>query len=283
MTLVFLGLVAFLVCAVALMVRSAAPGEQDLAADGREPAGAVEGSGPTTPPLDFSGFRAGDIISDDLFFDADAMSQEEVSTFIASWNAGCVAGPDATPCLADLTETTPDFPADAFCPGGFEGAEGDSAASILTKAAQGCGVSPKALLVILQKEQGLVTASGPALVPSRYRSAMGYACPDTATCNDDFSGFARQVWFAARQFRVYEGDPGHFSFRAGETRPVLFNPDPDCGSRVVTMENQATAGLYNYTPYQPDDAALSGSGSSCSSWGNLNFFAYWKAWFGDTH
>lgn len=52
--------------------------------------------------------------------------------------------------------------------------------------------------MILQKEQGLVTASGPALVPSRYRSAMGYACPDTATCNDDFSGFARQVWFAAR-------------------------------------------------------------------------------------
>lgn len=144
-------------------------------------------------------------------------------------------------------------------------------------------MSPKALLVILQKEQGLVTASGPALVPSRYRSAMGYACPDTATCNDDFSGFARQVWFAARQFRVYEGDPGHFSFRAGETRPVLFNPDPDCGSRVVTMENQATAGLYNYTPYQPDDAALSGSGSSCSSGGTLNFFAYWKAWFGDTH
>lgn len=149
----------------------------------------------------------------------------------------------------------------------FEGAEGDSAASILTKAAQGCGVSPKALLVILQKEQGLVTASGPALVPSRYRSAMGYACPDTATCNDDFSGFAGQVWFAARQFRVYEGDPGHVSCRAGETRPVLFNPDPDCGSRVVTMENQATAGLYNYTPYQPDDAALSGSGSSCSSGG----------------
>lgn len=135
----------------------------------------------------------------------------------------------------------------------------------------------------LQKEQGLVTASGPALVPSRYRSAMGYACPDTATCNDDFSGFARQVWFAARQFRVYEGDPGRVSFRTGETRRVLFNPDPDCGSRMVTMENRATAGLYNYTPYQPDDAALSGSGSSCSSGGNLNFFAYWKAWFGDTH
>jgi uncharacterized protein with LGFP repeats len=54
----------------------------------------------------------------------------------------------------------------------------------------------------------------------------------------------------------------------------------------VFIYNQATAGLYNYTPYQPNAAALRagyGSGDDCSAYGNRNFYSYFTDWFGSTH
>jgi hypothetical protein len=52
----------------------------------------------------------------------------------------------------------------------------------------------------------------------------------------------------------------------------------------VFIENQATAGLYNYTPYTPNDAALNnmyGTGDACSSYGNRNFWRIYTDWFGN--
>ena len=88
------------------------------------------------------------------------------------------------------------------------------------------------------------------------------------------------MWFAARQFRVYEVEAATFQIRAGQTVDMAYHPEATCGAAPVTIANQATADLYNYTPYQPDEAALTGAGDECSAWGNLNFYAYWKAWFG---
>jgi hypothetical protein len=54
----------------------------------------------------------------------------------------------------------------------------------------------------------------------------------------------------------------------------------------VNIQTQATAGLYNYTPYQPNSAALanlSGTGDSCSAYGNRNFWRYFNDWFGSTY
>lgn len=239
-------------------------------------------SGPELPTLDFSGFAAGDIISDAKFFDEGALSEDEIRDFISTHNAGCLAGNDGTPCLADYTESTPTYSGDEYCSGGFTGDTNDDAAAIIEKAAQGCGISPKVLLVMLQKEQGLITASGSGLTSSRYLRAMGYACPDTSSCNTDYAGFARQVYFAARQFRVYEDEPKTYLVQPGMA-DVLFNPDRSCGSATIAVANQATANLYDYTPYQPNAAALAGGGDDCSSWGNLNFYGYYTAWFGSTH
>src|SRR5690606_24427904 len=55
-----------------------------------------------------------------------------------------------------------------------------------------------------------------------------------------------------------------------------------CGQSTVYVQNQATAGLYNYTPYQPNAALLSGKPNSCSSYGNYNFFTIFGNWFGNT-
>ena len=54
---------------------------------------------------------------------------------------------------------------------------------------------------------------------------------------------------------------------------------------MVYIQNQATAGLYNYTPYRPNQAALDagyGTGDSCSAYGNRNFWLYFTDWFGST-
>src|SRR5690606_24086380 len=45
---------------------------------------------------------------------------------------------------------------------------------------------------------------------------------------------------------------------------------------------QATANLYIYTPYRPNVAALAagyGSGDSCSTYGNRNFYNFYVDWF----
>ena len=53
----------------------------------------------------------------------------------------------------------------------------------------------------------------------------------------------------------------------------------------MTIQNTATASLYNYTPYQPNAAALAaypGTGDACSAYGNRNFFYLFRKYFGST-
>ena len=55
--------------------------------------------------------------------------------------------------------------------------------------------------------------------------------------------------------------------------------------RRCYIQNQATANLYYYTPYQPNAAALRagyGEGDGCSAYGNRNFYQYFTDWFGST-
>jgi hypothetical protein len=66
---------------------------------------------------------------------------------------------------------------------------------------------------------------------------------------------------------------------------VRYHPNSACGTVPVYIQNQATAGLYNYTPYTPNEAALRagyGTGDGCSAYGNRNFFSYFTDWFGST-
>lgn len=235
---------------------------------------------PRSPKLEMEGFDPGSIMSNDVFFDTTTMDRDQISAFVNEWNDGCREGADGAPCLADYTEDTPTWTADAFCAGDFVGEQGDSAAAIIDKAAQACQVNPQVLLTILQKEQGLITASGGHLNQDRYAIAMGYACPDGGACDPKYMGFARQVYSAARQFQMYRLQPAMYEVVAGQVNNIAYNPDPECGGSEIYIENQATAGLYNYTPYQPTEATLKGMPEQCSSWGNMNFYGLFQAWFG---
>lgn len=238
----------------------------------------VDTSEPVTPYLKFDGFNAGNIISDADLHRWDSMSEADIRSFIDEWNAGCQPGADGTPCLSQWAEDVPSFDEDQYC-WAFEGGYLD-VAQVIDRAARACEVNPQALLVILQKEQGLITASGHNLKPFRYRSAMGYACPDHGDCDPEFHGLGRQVYYAARQFQKYRITPEKYQFHAGQSQFVPYAADASCGGSEVFIENQATASLYNYTPHQPHAMALRSVEGSCSSWGNLYFYAYWQAWFG---
>lgn len=241
----------------------------------------ITGSSPTATAsaADLSYFDPGNIISDAVFFDALATDVGGVQDFLNAKGASCVAGEQA--CLKDYRQTTATQPGDAYC-STYPGAANETAASIIVKVGRACGINPRVLVVLLQKEQGLVTGTRPATV--RYTKATGFACPDTAACNPEFSGFASQVYFAARQFDRYAAGVAG-SYRAGRNNTVLYNPNSACGSSQVFIQNKATAGLYSYTPYQPNAAALAagyGTGDSCSAYGNRNFWNYFTDWFGST-
>ncbi|MFF2633052.1 LGFP repeat-containing protein, partial [Microbacterium sp. NPDC058021] len=232
---------------------------------------------------DLSQFRPGNIVSDAVFYNAGTMSEAQIQAFLNSKVTACRAG---YVCLKDKTDLTRAVGADAMC-NAYAGGGVESAARIIFKVAQACGINPQALIVMLQKEQGLVTDTYP--YDSQYRIAMGQGCPDTAACDSRYFGFFNQVHGAAWQLKRYANPPGtsnYFTWYApGKTWNVRYHPNIDCGSSPVYIENKATAALYYYTPYQPNAAALRagyGTGDGCSSYGNRNFYQYFNDWFGST-
>ena len=231
-------------------------------------------------------FDPGNIITDQLFFDGGAMTAAQIQRFLEVTKPGCVPNPDdGTPCLQDYRQSTPDRAASTSCPTRYVGAAAESAATIIARVGRACGISQRVLLVLLQKEQGLVTASGYGLTPTRYKKATGYACPDTAPCDARFYGFFNQLYSAAARYKTYAAAPEDYNHQPGVVNTVRFHPDPACGSSQVRIRNQATAGLYNYTPYQPNAASLAAyksEGNGCSAYGNRNFWIYFTEWFGST-
>lgn len=240
-------------------------------------------AGPVEPAdaADVSGWDPGYIISDAAFYNGNAMATVDVQWFMANANPACSSG---YTCIKDFRSTTRSIPADAMC-SAYNGGGVESAAEIITKVGQACGISQRVLLVLLQKEQSLITS--PAPTASRYDRAMGYACPDTAPCDQEYYGFFNQVYNSARQFKRYGNPPGTSNFfnwyPVGRTSNVRFSPNTACGSFPVEIRNKATAALYYYTPYQPNQAALAnlyGTGDGCSAYGNRNFWRLYTDWFG---
>ncbi len=90
----------------------------------------------------------------------------------------------------------------------------------------------------------------------------------------------------AKQWARYRLDPEKYNYRAGQTVDIMWNvAETGCGSAPVSIKNTATASLYNYTPYQPNAAALAaypGVGDRCSAYGNRNFFYLFRKYFGST-
>lgn len=238
-----------------------------------------------TSAASLAGWDAGDIISDGVMSNYNSMSESQIQSFLKSKNS-CndtrlyLVG-NKTGSL-DMSGTM-----NWHVSGGHfvcmadESFNGESAAHIIWQAAQDYKINPQVLIVLLQKEQGLVTDTLPR--SGQYRAATGYGCPDTAPCDSEYYGFKNQVRKAASLFRtVLNG--GWTNYPVGNNY-IQYSPNGACGGSIVNVKNRATSSLYRYTPYQPNAGALAaGYGTaSCGAYGNRNFYLYFTDWFGDTH
>ncbi|MBR3256924.1 hypothetical protein IKG02_01375 [Candidatus Saccharibacteria bacterium] len=228
-------------------------------------------------------FDPGNIISDYVMSNADSMSVADIdaflkskgdcnntNTYMASYypNLSYHIENGHFVCLAE----------ERFGEGTTVGS-GQTAAEIIYEVAHEYRINPQVLIVLLQKEQGLITDSWPNNI--QYRSATGFGCPDTAECDAKYYGFKNQLKNAADLFRTVL-DGGWTNYPLGENF-IFYNPNRDCGGSVVNIQNLATSSLYRYTPYQPNQGALSaGYGTAtCGAYGNRNFYLYFMDWFGD--
>ena len=241
-------------------------------------------------------FNAGNIIDESVFTNNTTMDVNAIQNFLNSKVPSCDTngtqpaydfgrgdlthaqyaalrgwqGPPYT-CVRNLTEN------------------GKSAAQIIYDVSQQFRINPQTMIVTLQKESSLVTDTWPLNV--QYRAAMGYGCPDSgpnnsANCDSSYYGFTNQMTWAARMFRaIMDASPTWYTPYTVGTNYIQWSPQAGCGGTNVYIQNRSTAALYNYTPYQPNAAALNagyGMGDSCSAYGNRNFFLYFRDWFGAT-
>jgi hypothetical protein len=121
---------------------------------------------------------------------------------------------------------------------------------MIADAAMGWGVSPKVILVTLQKEQSLI--SRPGADQNALDWAMGCGKMDSRTIAS-YAGFGNQIWGGARALARNRG-----SWHAG----VSISID---GSSVYPS-NASTHSLYRYTPHFH---------------GNTSFWKLYWRYFGD--
>lgn len=282
-----------------------------------------------------SDWQPGRIIDDTIFTDKTSLSPDQIQVFLNSKMSNCDTygtqnvtyrypfgtGPTVTTtravyaqrkgnisptgtqiftCLKDYVEVAKTAPSSTAPQSNYGGQAsppgGKSAAQIIWEAAQDYNISPKALIVTLQKEQGLVTDDWPLY--NQYLYAMGAYCPDGpsgAQCDSSYASFSLQIRESARLFRYYLDNMNQAwwpynpnspsSKRVGRNQIYWNVATTGCGYSEVQIETMATAALYTYTPYQPNQAAISnlyGQGDGCSAYGNRNFWRTFNDWFGLT-
>ena len=179
------------------------------------------------------------LISDTEMLDVSSMSLEDIQGFLARGS------------LASYNTTDKD---------GIE----RSAAKIIWDVSQTFELSPRFLLVLLQREQSLVEDSDPT--QNQLDWAMGYAVCDSCSKSDPiiqkYKGFGNQLYYAGQRIRdSYLSDLESRGYTQTGIGPGI---ESIIDGTTVVPANNATASLYTYTPHLH---------------GNENFARIWNRWF----
>lgn len=181
-------------------------------------------------PLPSVPYEPNTIISDANFLASGSMSAAAIQTFLDAQPGDLKAysGPDHV----GVTRT---------------------AAQMIADAAVGWGVSPKVIIVTLQKEQSLISRPGASQTALDW--AMGCGKLDSRTIMS-YRGFGNQIWGGARALARNRG-----SWRDGISLSI--------DGSAVYPSNASTHSLYRYTPHFH---------------GNTSFWKLYWRYFGDpTH
>lgn len=180
------------------------------------------------------------IISDKEMLDEDSMSLDEIQAFLDAY--GTLGQKEFLDVDGEVKPT----------------------AQIIYDAAQRNGVSPRVILVMLQKEQSLIEDTEPS--QSQLDWAMGYGicdgCTYATSAAQRFRGIAKQINSATLQLHE-----GYIADLVSNGQTVMgFGPGivMEVDDTTFTPANNATAALYTYTPHLH---------------GNANFARLWQRWF----
>lgn len=206
-------------------------------------------------PATAAAFDPNYVVSDENFRAAGSMTAADVQTFLAA------ANPSASTTMALKTLVTKDH-----------NGVSKTAAQIIAETAVAWQLSPKVLLVTLQKEQSLLTRTAPSQTALDW--ALGFGCPDGVAVSDRdpaYKGFGTQLWLAAQRLNAYGEIAGYPGTPWNRTR--VFS---DHGFSALPV-NLATYKLYIYTPHvgYPE---TSGTGALNYTHGNLLFWNVWNKW-----
>jgi len=181
------------------------------------------------------------IISDDEILSYNSMTADDIQKFLESQGS----------YLANYSANDPD--GNKF-----------KISQIIYDRCQANKINPKFVLVLLQKEEGLIEDPSPS--QSRLDWAAGYGCPDSGGCNVRWQGIWKQINSATLQFYDYIENPSDYTYQKGQTYVFenKYSTTLD-GDVTVTPRNNATAALYNYTPHVYN--------------GNYNFWKLWRKYF----
>ena len=185
---------------------------------------AAAGSDGQAPPLPYN---PNTIISESAFTNSGSMDVAQIQAFLEAQGGGLRSyrGPDH----AGVTKT---------------------AAEMIADAASAWEVSPRVILVTLQKEQSLISVGSPSQYALDW--AMGCGKMDGSTLSN-YRGFGNQIWGGARALHRNRS-----SWHAG----ISLNID----GAAVYPSNAATFTLYRYTPHFH---------------GNTSFWRLYWHYFGD--
>jgi hypothetical protein len=207
------------------------------------------------------GFDPNNIISDLEILDHTSMDLNDIQAFLLAKNSFLAnySCPDAFGTIKKASEIIYNAATNNYdCDGAILSDTPTETEKILK--CRKITISPKFLLVLLQKEQSLIENSTPGQADLDW--ATGYGCPDSGGCNPRWQGFGKQVNSAALQFRDYLDNPQFYTYKVGGTYTVKNTNQVDS---VIVPANQATAALYNYTPHVYN--------------GNYNFYKIWQRYF----
>jgi hypothetical protein len=155
-------------------------------------------------------FSPDTVISDANFRDAESMTAGDIQEFLDG-QPGTLASYSAPDYAGNLKST----------------------AQMIAEAAAYWRISPKVILVKLQKEQSLLAKASPS--QEAYDWAMGCGKADSRTYYE-YQGFGKQIWWGAQKLNK----------NAGPWYPGI---ELSIDGNIVLPTNASTYSLYKYTPH----------------------------------